>query len=231
MGLDGTWAAYVVVRAACVIPVPATQHDILPGVVSTATDAILTPYHAMKTCCRVQPEHTVLCVGIGGLGHNAVNIAKKCLKARCVIACDVRESALETAREAGADYATTPDKLASVLAEHQIVVDFAFDFVGSQSTFDLCFSSVRFAGTIHNIGLSTPAMNFPPLGIMLMKELTFKTSFYGTKVELVEVLQAVADGLLSPRVEMRPMREVAQVMKDLHDGKLTSRVALIPDNE
>lgn len=229
VGSDGSWATYMAVRATSAVPVPATPQQMPPGVVSTATDAVVTPYHAMKTCCCLQPKHTVLCIGIGGLGYNAVGIAKKCLGVRCVIACDTREAALQTAKEVGADYVATHEDLPSVITANQLAVDFAFDFVGIQQTFDLCFSSIRCSGTIHTIGIGCKAINFPPLVTMLMKEITFKMSYYGTRDELIEVLQAIGDGLLNPRVETRSMEEVVQVMEDLHNGKLSSRIALIPN--
>ncbi|KIP02859.1 hypothetical protein PHLGIDRAFT_111583 [Phlebiopsis gigantea 11061_1 CR5-6] len=227
LGSDGSWAAYTAVRATCVVRVPGTPAQIASGVASTATDAILTPYHAMKTCCGVRPEHTVLCVGIGGLGLNAVAIAKRCLGARRVIACDTREVALRLAQEAGADCGATPDSLPGMLADRQLVVDFALDFVGTQATYELCFSAIRCGGTIHVAGIAAPTLSIPPLKAMT-KELTFKTSYWGTKRELVEVLQAIADGQLNPKVEMRPMGEVGQVLEDMRNGKLTSRVALYP---
>ena len=229
INLDGAWASYVAVRAVCVVPVPSTPDKVPPAVVSTATDAVLTPWHAMKTCCHLQPEHTVLCLGIGGLGYNAVAIAKKCLGVKCVIACDVRDLALKTAQEAGADYVAKPEELARVIADNGLIVDFAFDFVGSQRTFDLCFASIRGGGTITVIGIGSPQLNVPPL-LAMSKQLTYKATYYGTRNDLSEVLQAIAEGKLEPRAESRPMKDVVRVLEDLHAGKLSSRVALIPEN-
>lgn len=227
LGADGLWSTYAAIRASCVVPVPGTLDSIPPGVVSSATDAILTSYHAMKTCCNLQPEHAVLCLGIGGLGLNAISVAKKCLGVQCVVACDTREMALQSAKEAGADYTSNPDMLASVVSQNNLMIDFAFDFVGSQSTFDLCFSAIRCGGTIHVVGLAVAELNLAPLRVM-KKRLTYKTSYWGAKQELAEILQAIADGLLSPKVEMRPMDEVVQVLDDMYNGKLKSRVALFP---
>lgn len=228
LGSDGSWAKFTTVHAASVVPVPASPEQIPPGEVAAATDAILTPYHAMKTCCRLQPEHTVLCLGVGGLGANAVAIAKKCLGVRCVIACDTRDLALEGAKAAGADYAVTPGALAEFVAEKELAVDFAFDFVGTQTSFDTCQSIISVGGTIHIVGIGSPLISLVPLAGMV-KDITYKTSYWGTKDELAEVLQAVADGLLKPVVETRKMSECAQVLEDMHHGKLRARVALIPE--
>lgn len=226
---DGSWASYVVVAASCVVPVPARPEVIPPGVVSTATDAILSPYHAMKSAA-LRPEHTVLCVGIGGLGYNAVIIAKKHFGVRCVIACDTRPSSLDNAREAGADYAVLPAELAGLVAEKSLAIDFAFDFVGGQQTFEACFAALRVGGTIHILGIGNAPVSINPL-VTMFKELKVKTSFYGTKEELVEVLQLIGDGVVVPRVETRRMSECSLVLDEMLEGKLKARIALIPDTD
>nr|ACM48352.1 alcohol dehydogenase [Phanerodontia chrysosporium] len=228
VGLDGTWAEYITLHASCVVPVPASPERIPPAVISAATDATLSPYHAMKTCCGVRPEHTVLCMGTGGLGLNGVAIAKKCLRARCVIACDTRQSAREDALAAGADYAVGPEELAGLVEEKKLVVDFAFDFVGIQATFDSCFAAIRPGGTIHVLGLGANAQQYQQL-VAMSKNLTLKTSFWGARSDLAEVLQAIAEGTLQPKVDTRPMSEVVEVLDEMRAGRLQARVALIPE--
>lgn len=225
---DGSWAEYIALRASSVVPVPATPERIAPAIISAATDAVLTPYHAMKTSCRVQAEHTVLCMGIGGLGLNGVGIAKKCLGARCVIACDTRSVALKDALAAGADYGVPPGQLLSLIEEKKLVVDFAFDFVGIQATFDSCFAAIRPGGTIHVLGLAADSLAYAALTVM-QKDLTLKSSFWGTQSELAEILQAISDGLLKPKVETRPMSQCVQVLDEMREGRLQARVALVPD--
>lgn len=226
---DGSWATYMVIRAASVVPVPAGPDSISPSVVSAATDAVLTPYHAMKTCARLRPEHTVLCIGVGGVGLNGISIAKKCLGVHCLIACDTRVSALQNAKAEGADHIVTPENLRGLLKKNHLSVDFAFDFVGTQETFQACFGAINVGGTIHLVGLGAPSLSIMPL-VTMMKEFIFRTSFYGTKDELSEILHAIKDGVLKPKVEARPMSQCVQVLEDMRKGKLTSRIALIPDD-
>ncbi|GJE87706.1 zinc-binding dehydrogenase [Phanerochaete sordida] len=225
---DGTWAEYITIHASCVVPVPSGPERIPPAVVSAATDAVLTPWHAMKTLCGVSPAHTVLCMGIGGLGLNGVGIAKRCLRARCVVACDTRAGALEDARAAGADHAAPPAELPALLAGQGLAVDFAFDFVGVQATFDACCGAVRPGGTVHVVGLGADTLAYRPLALMA-KDLTVRTSFWGTRAELAEVLQAVADGLLRPKAAVRPMSQCVEVLDDMRAGRLLARTALVPD--
>ena len=67
------------------------------------TDAALTSYHAVKlSLAQLRPGSTALVLGVGGLGHMAIQILKAISPAR-IVAVDVRSPALELAREAGAD--------------------------------------------------------------------------------------------------------------------------------
>ncbi|GJE87709.1 zinc-binding dehydrogenase [Phanerochaete sordida] len=228
LGLDGTWAEYIVLHAGSAVRVPASPARVPPRVVCAATDAVLTPYHALKTCCGVRARDTVLCMGLGGLGVNAVALAKRVFGVACVVGCDTRASAQDDARAAGADYAVGPDALLALLAEKHLDVDIAIDFVGVQTTFDACFAAVRPGGTAHIVGLGTDAVEYRTLKLM-SKDLTLKTSFWGTRAELAEVLQVVADGLLEPKVTSRPMSQCVEVLDNLRAGKVQARVALVPD--
>lgn len=229
LGADGSWAEYLAVRAIALVPIPAGPERIPPAVAAVATDAVLTAFHAMKTCCGIGPEHTVVCIGLGGVGLNGVGIAKGCLGVRCLVASDMRESAMQSAAAAGADYTVLTKALRKFIKEKNLVVDFVVDFVGVQETFNLSLSVVRPGGTVHTLGLGANTLSVAPINTM-MKDLTLKTSFWGTNTELREVLQAIAEGKLNPKVETRPMSQCVQVLEDMKHGRLTGRVALIPES-
>lgn len=198
-----------------------------PSVVAVATDAVLTPYHAMKTCSRIQPGQTVVCIGVGGLGLNGIAIAKHCLNAGNVIACDMRHQSLNQAMEVGADHALTPEALVGFLKERNINVDVAVDFCGTQSSFDLAQAAVAPGGIVHIVGLMQPVLQITPLA-MMAKDMTVKVTFWGCKSELAEVLQAIKDGKIKPHVEERPLDDCEKVLEEMTTGHLKSRVALIP---
>ncbi|KAI0094257.1 alcohol dehydogenase [Irpex rosettiformis] len=227
LGTGGSWAEYMSVRADCIVPVPGTPSSVPPSVVAIATDAILTPYHALKHSCNIQPGQTVLIYGVGGLGLHAVSIVKNMLGAR-VVACDLRDSSLEQATTLGAEHVSKPDDLLAYLAEHKLVIDTAVDFVGIQKTFDACFAAIRPGGIIHVVGLMGKELNVLPM-VTQIKNLTFRTSYWGFKSELTEILEAIASGKLKVLVEERPMSEVAKLLHDMHEGKIRNRTSIIPD--
>jgi len=78
MGLDGGLAEYVVAPAGAVVPVNIDPADAAP-----LTDAALSSYHAVK---RVLPlltgGTTVAVIGVGGLGHLAIQELKAMTPAR-----------------------------------------------------------------------------------------------------------------------------------------------------
>lgn len=43
---------------------------------SACTDALLTPYHGIKTTASLQPGENVVVIGLGGVGMNALAISK-----------------------------------------------------------------------------------------------------------------------------------------------------------
>src|SRR5437763_12301959 len=71
--VDGAFAEYVV-RPVSTLIRPARHVE--PATLAVLTDAVGTPYHALVQIARVQPGETVAVLGIGGIGSNAVQVAK-----------------------------------------------------------------------------------------------------------------------------------------------------------
>lgn len=97
---DGGMAEYVVVPARQLIPIG----DLDVAQAAPLTDAGLTPYHAVVVTRRgLRPSATCVVFGVGGLGHMAVQILAATTASR-IVAVDVREEALQLAREIGAHH-------------------------------------------------------------------------------------------------------------------------------
>ena len=100
MGVEfnGAFAERVVLPAECVVPV---HPDDDPAAVAVLTDAVATPYHALVRIAQARAGETVVVLGIGGLGSNAVQVASH-LGCR-VIAVSRSDANLELATRMGAD--------------------------------------------------------------------------------------------------------------------------------
>ncbi|EIW63292.1 GroES-like protein [Trametes versicolor FP-101664 SS1] len=230
IGADGNWAEYVLARACTVVPVPGNdpKHPRLhPAAVATSTDAVLTPWHALKRVARVQPGQTVLIIGCGGLGSNAIQIAKHALGASVVIASDIREDSLVLARKVGADYAVPPAELKVLRDEKGLVIDVVVDVVGIQASMDGAVELVKTGGTVVLIGQGQGTVTISPLG-MGVKQVAVMGTFGGDYQDLVECLFAIEQGKVVPEVEERALDDCVKVVKDLAAGRVRGRIALIP---
>jgi propanol-preferring alcohol dehydrogenase len=102
LGCDGGLADRVAIPDARHL-VPAAGLD--PVRAAPLTDAALTPYHAIRAALpRLRPGTTALVIGVGGLGHAAVQLLRVLTWTR-IVAIDRRPAALALATAAGADEA------------------------------------------------------------------------------------------------------------------------------
>ena len=100
LGRDGGMAEYMLVPDTRLL-VPLGDLD--PRDAAPLSDAALTPYHAIKLAlAEARARHVAsLVIGVGGLGHMAVQLVRAISPAD-VIAVDVDRGKLELAREVGA---------------------------------------------------------------------------------------------------------------------------------
>jgi len=95
--IDGAFAEFVVRPAHTLIP---TAVPMDPAALAVLTDAVATPYHALATRGHLTKGETLVVLGVGGLGSNAVQLGRY-LGAR-VIAISRSEAKLDLARKLGA---------------------------------------------------------------------------------------------------------------------------------
>ena len=133
LGSDGGMAEYMIVPSARLL-VPLGRLD--PVTTAPLSDAALTPYHAIKTALPLlTPDATVLVLGVGGLGHMAVQILRALTPAR-LIAGDIDDVKLSHARELGATHTintrekTATEEIRDLVGQRGVTV--ALDFVGAR---------------------------------------------------------------------------------------------------
>ena len=114
--------------------------DLDPVHAAPLTDAGMTALHAVERGrSLLEPGATAVVVGVGGLGHLAVQFLRATSAVR-VLAVDVDRARLEFAADIGADdgVLTGPDAADGILAANGgRKVDVVFDFVGAQESLDL----------------------------------------------------------------------------------------------
>ncbi|QDK38061.1 zinc-binding dehydrogenase [Bdellovibrio sp. NC01] len=221
LGQDGAYAEYLAVPARNIVEVP---KGITPEVAAVATDAVLTPYHAIKALGEVQTNSKVLIIGLGGLGMNGVQVALA-LGAK-VTACDLRDASLEMARSMGKLDAINSKDLDKQVKPGSF--DVVVDFVGRDSTFTQAQTFVRPGGTIVLVGLGSqqvPVISTP----LISYQVRVQGAFWGTHQEMHEIFQLISEGKIKPQVETAPMKDVNHWLEELEAGHIKSRMALLPN--
>ncbi|EHR61936.1 NAD(P)-dependent alcohol dehydrogenase [Saccharomonospora cyanea] len=227
LGLDGGMADYLLVpHARHVVPLP---DGLDPVTAAPLTDAGLTPYHAVRRSWpKLTPAALAVIIGIGGLGHLAVQIVKATTAAR-VLAVDTRAEALELARRFGADLTAEPGDGVTALVREETGgrgADVVIDCVGSDGTLTLASSVGRVLGDLTIVGLGGGQL--PVSFFSLPYEMSVQTTYWGSRPELGEVLDLAARGLLQTEVIRFRLDDVAEAYRHLEEGTLTGRAVVTP---
>ena len=153
--IDGTQAEYVRVPFAdtSTYPVPDGVDD---EELLMLADILPTAYEVGVLNGKVRPGDSVAVVGAGPIGLSAITGAKL-FSPGLVIAIDLAEARLDTAKQFGADVTINNGDQDVLAAVHQLTdglgVDVAIEAVGVPATFELCAQLVRPGGHVANIGV------------------------------------------------------------------------------
>ncbi len=228
LGLDGGMAELMLVPAATrhLVPLP---DGLDPVTAAPLTDAGLTPYHAVRrSSAKLTPTSTAVVIGVGGLGHLAIQILEATTGAQ-VIGVDTREEALALATACGAELAfaagaDTGDEIRK--ATEGRGADVVLDFVGSDSTLALAAGAARPTGDINIVGIAGGTL--PVSFFTVPYEVSIQTTYWGSRPELVEVLQLAARGLLRARVTTYSLQTAMDAYRAMEAGRLEGRAVVTP---
>jgi D-arabinose 1-dehydrogenase-like Zn-dependent alcohol dehydrogenase len=222
--VDGAFAEYVVRPATSLVPVP---RELDPAVLAVLTDAVGTPFHALSRVGRVQPGELVLVLGIGGIGSNAVQVARHL--GATVIAATRNLEKLELAGRLGATtLIRSGDDLAARVLEAtdgqgpDVVVQCA----DSEVLDRLALEMVRPGGRVIYVGVSVEPFALRSSDI-IWREATLLGSRGFTGDDIADVVdlylsgKIVADHLVETR---RPLEEANEALDDLRAGRVLRSV-------
>ena len=229
LGPQGGMAEYVAVPASALVDIAGLD----PVAAAPLADAALTPYHAVTgELDRLRPGSTAVVIGIGGLGHMAVQVLSAVTAAR-VVAVDIDARKLATATSVGAHAAlpSDADTAAHVLdlTEGQ-GADVVFDFTGVQPTIDLAAGCVAPGGAIRVVGLGGGTLAYPASGdaSALPWGVSVTRAYGGTRRDLGEVVALARSGAIAVHVEPVPLDDGLEAFERLHRGDVDGRLVLVP---
>ncbi len=219
--VNGGYAEYALAEADFVARLP-DELDFAPA--SPLLCAGLTVYKGLKQT-DTKPGDWIAVVGVGGLGHLAVQYAKA--MGRRVVAVDVSPSKLELATRLGADLAVNAADGDPVRQVRKAVggVQGSLVTASNPAAFTQGVRMLRKRGTAVLHGL--PPGDFPvPIMEMVLQGKTVRGSIVGTRLDLIECLAFAAESKVAATVETQPLDAVNDVLGRLRDGTIDGRVVL-----
>ena len=219
--VDGGFAEYVLAPAAYVGHIPDSLGFTEAAPILCAG---VTTYKGLKET-DTKPGDWVVIVGVGGLGHVAVQYARA--MGLHVAAVDVSDEKLDLAKSLGAELtvnATEKDPATIIQNQvggaHGVLVTAV-----SPKIFRQAIDMLRRGGTCSLVGL--PPGDFPtPIFDVVLKGLTVRGSIVGTRKDLQESLQFAAEGKVKPTIETQPLDAINEVFDRLKRGQINGRVVL-----
>lgn len=226
LGRDGGMAEYMLVpHARLLLPLG----DLDPREAAPLSDAALTPYHAIKRSLDLlAPGSTAAVIGVGGLGHMAVQILDAISPAR-VIAVDLSEEKLRLAREVGAGEAVRsgPEAAAQILElTGGRGAELVLDVVGAGETIELAAAVARFESHVTVVGLAGGSFEFAFGALPYEAQLTIP--YWGSAIELEECLELARRGRIKAHVERFPLEQAPQAYERMREGSLEGRAVIVP---
>lgn len=189
--IDGGFAEYVTVPARNAFPFP---ESIPYAQAALMTDAVATPFHALKRAA-VQTGESVLIIGIGGLGIHAVQLAK-IMGAGQVVAMDLDPDKLNLARKVGATATVNPqeedsaEKIAEITSGNG--VDIAIELIGLTSTIRQAIDSTGLGGRTVVVGICPDEVGLNPYHDLLLLEKTIMGSADQCRADFPVIIEMAA---------------------------------------
>ena len=220
----GGYAEYLVAPAAYVGRLPDGTD---PYAMAPILCAGVTTYRGLKRT-GARPGQWVAVVGIGGLGHIAVQYARA--MGLRVAAVDVAPDKLELARTLGAELVVNgaeTDPAAAIQEKiggtHAAVVTAV-----ASKAFEQAVLMLRPGGTVAYIGLPGGKADEirASISAIVNSELSVTGSNVGTRQDLHEAVAFAANGLVKARIRTVELEEINAVLDEMRKGQIVGRVVL-----
>ncbi|GCE44016.1 NAD(P)-dependent alcohol dehydrogenase [Rhodococcus sp. USK10] len=221
LGHDGGLAEAMIVPSERFV---VRTRGLAPESAAPLADAALTAYHAIRTNGDLVDGHSVaVVVGVGGLGHLAVQILRA-LGAGTIIAVDPREDSRDLALRLGADRAVCEVADAGT---GRGTADVVFDFVGSPATMESAAPLLGPGGRLVTVGSGGGRLTVgKDLGLPSGWQVS--APFWGTRADLEAVVDLARRGLLSVESTAYRLDDAVDVYDRLRRGEIRGRAVLVP---
>jgi len=204
--------------------------DLAPDLACTYACSGITAYGALAKVGPTGESDTLVIIGAGGVGLNALHIARA-LHDGPVIVADIDANKRQAAAGAGADHVIDnrdPGAVAAVLELTKGGARATLDFVGMPQSTKFGLDVLRKAGTHVVVGLYGDKLPIA-LPIFPTRQLSVRGSYVGTVTEMHGLMALVHAGKVPPiPVTPRPLDEADAAIDDLEAGRVVGRYVLKP---
>lgn len=219
--VNGSFAEYVLADPGYVGHLPAgLSFESLAPILCAG----VTVYKGLKVL-DARPGQWVAIVGVGGLGHLAVQYARA--MGFHVVAVDIDASRLQMAQRLGAELcvnAAEQDPVA-VLQQELRGVHGALVTAVSRESFAQSLGMLHKRGTMSMVGLPPGDFALPIFDVVLNAK-TVRGSIVGTRQDLNEALQFAAEGAVHAATTTHRLDDINRILDDLRVGRIDGRAVL-----
>lgn len=217
--LHGALTDYALVPAAALVRIP---EELKAADAAPLCCAGWTAWGALRESGLVEGQSVGL-FGLGGLGHLALQMAKH--KGLRVVAVDVSEAKLEMARQGGAEMTAMAEGSGKTIQKQYGGVDAAIVLTPSPAAIQQAFRSLKRNGTLVLVGISVNSYELP-LVDTIVKGISIRGSYLGTRQDLNEVFALAAAGAIAPHVHVHPLNETPELLDRMKRGDLMGRAVI-----
>jgi NAD+-dependent secondary alcohol dehydrogenase Adh1 len=225
LSTNGGFAEYLLTNERALIKL---NTNVAPIAVAPLADAGITAYRvAKKAAKQLTPGQYCVIMGVGGLGHIALQSLRELCGCR-IIAVDFSEKARQLALDLGAQHAISGGE--NVVQEvreltrggaHAVI-----DFVGELGAEQLCWQMLRQGGTHYIVGYGGEVRI--PTVHMVIQEIAVAGSLVGNYIELVELMELNAEGRVNLHAQEYKLSQINQAIDDFKHRNIVGRGVIVP---
>ncbi|MEM2856098.1 MAG: alcohol dehydrogenase catalytic domain-containing protein [Candidatus Nitrosocaldaceae archaeon] len=223
-------AEYSVIPSTSVFKIPDSLDISMASILGCA---IMTAYGACRNTA-LRPAEKVAVFGVGGVGINVVQIASRVYNSD-VIAIDLNEEKLKQAKSIGAISTINPKNEDVVKSLLELTdgkgVDAAIEVIGIKSTIEAAIRSVRSAGRVTLVGLSSKGSEASFEINSLVRRGVKITGSYGGKprIDMPEIISLADKGIINIKDSISAryrLEDINEAFEKLEKGEILGRAII-----
>jgi NAD+-dependent secondary alcohol dehydrogenase Adh1 len=201
-----------------------------PKEVAPYADAGITAYRAAKkAAASLPPGSRCVVIGVGGLGHVAVQVLRALCATR-IIAVDTADAALELAGDVGADELVKADdelveKVRGLTGDNG--AEAVIDFVGEHGTTEQGPAMLAKGGSYHVVGYGG-RVDVRAIDV-IFREISVVGDLVGNYTELSELMALAAEGKVRLETRAYRLEDINEAIDHFVGGQIHGRGVIVPD--